>query len=162
MTALEQPRRRWQPWKAAGAGLVALVLSWTLGAAPAAAEPRRMLGFHFFAEGLGLELEREGQAGSSWLAGITLAPVGFYGAIRQYESGTAADRAFWSVYGTLGTRGGQFDSELVPGVWVSAGYEVRLDRSARGSGEIGFGLVGSREGLAPGIFIGLSLGWRLP
>ena len=142
--------------------LAALALVWTSGASPAAAEPRRALGFHFFAAGLGVELQRESPAGSAWLAGITLAPVGFYGAIRQYETGAAADRTFWTVYGTISARDGEFDSQLVPGVWASAGYEIRLDRSASGSGEVGFGLVGSRSRLEPGIFIGLSLSWKLP
>lgn len=158
-----QPKRpTGKPWKTAVTFLAALAMAWTSAALPAAAEPRRALGFHFFAEGLGVELQQEGQAAGAWLAGITLAPVGFYGAIRQYESGAASDRTFWTVYGTLSARDGRSGSELVPGVWASAGYEVRLERSAWGSGEVGFGLVGSRDGLAPRIFIGLSLGWKLP
>ena len=162
MGALQQARPTRRRWRATAITLVALALAWAASAAPAAAEPRRALGFHFFAPGLGVELQREGQGGSSWLAGISLAPVGFYGGIRQYESGAASDRTFWSVYGTVTTRDGRFDDDLVPGVWASAGYELRLDRSAAGSGEIGFGLQGVRGELKPGIFIGLTLSWRLP
>lgn len=159
---MHQRRPTGRPWKTAVIVLAALAMVWASDASPAAAEARRALGFHFFAEGLGVELQRESQAGSAWLAGITLAPVGFYGAIRQYESGAAADRTFWTVYGTISARDGRSGSQLVPGVWASAGYEVRLDRSAWGSGEVGFGLVGSGDGLEPRIFIGLSLSWKLP
>lgn len=143
--------------------LVALVtVCWGAWAAPAGAEPRRVGGLHLFAERFGIELQREGPAGGAWLAGVSLAPTGFYGGIRRYESARGADRTFWSVYGTVDSSGSAFDEELAMGVWASAGYEIRLDASAAGSGEMGFGLVGTGKGLRPAIFIGLSLGWRLP
>ena len=143
------------------AATAALLLALVAMSAPASAEPRRVLGFHFFADAVGFDIERESSGGGSWLAGLSLAPVGFYGGIRQYESGAADDRTFWTVYATVQSGGGRFSDELVPGLWASAGYEVRLDRSARGTGEIGFGLVGTDRGLAPRVFIGLALGWRL-
>lgn len=147
--------------RTAAAGTAALVLAVALAAPPAAAEPRRVLSFHFFADGAGFDIERESGGGSAWLAGLSLAPPGFYGAVRQYESAAARDRTFWSVYGTVHTAAGHFEGDLEPGLWASAGYEVRLDPSARGTGEIGFGLVARRGGLVPAVFIGLSLGWRL-
>jgi len=143
------------------AAIAVLLMALVAVSAPTSAEPRRVLGFHFFADAVGFDIERESAGGSSWLAGLSLSPVGFYGGIRQYGSGAVADRTFWSVYATVRSGGGRYDDELVPGLWASAGYEVRLDRSARGTGEIGFGLVGTDRGLAPRIFIGLALGWRL-
>ncbi len=158
VTVLQTTSRRWT--RRGLAATAVLLLALVAVSAPASAEPRRVLGFHFFADAVGVDIERESAGGSSWLAGLSLSPVGFYGGIRQYGSASAADRTFWSVYGSVRS-GGSHDDELVPGLWASAGYEVRLDRSARGTGEIGFGLVGTGKGLKPSIFIGLALGWRL-
>lgn len=129
---------------------------------PAYAEPRTLASAHFGPTGFGLDLERELGAGSGWLVGISLDPVGVYAGVRQYTTSAPVHRPFYGAY--MGMRAHSAQAELHefhPGLWVGGGYEIRFDPRVRGTGELGFGLVEAAGRIRSHVFIGLALGLKL-
>lgn len=144
----------------------ALLLSIVAFSQIALAETRWVIGIKSGAAvGLiGLEVEREWNGWSLLLnAGGVDRPLNVLLIGRRYSSMMPVNRVFLDIrVGTLGM-GSPEGGLSFPFLGMGAGYEMRLFRAFRLTGEVGIGLFNITPSFTPitqaGVFLGIAIGW---